>query len=86
MRNEFLNDRLSGNLTHARESMASFVTGDNTTAAFRAWLPASRRTYYTHGPQQLPELLREMNAPARRTIAQIATTGVNDQWVIVVAR
>ncbi len=85
MRDEFLNETLLRNLTHARDLISAWRTDYNTTrphSALGCQTPAGFALYLT---TTIARAAARDESSARRAIAQPAPTGVNDHRAPVVA-
>ena len=85
MRDEFLNETLFRNLVHTRDLIAAWVTDYNTARPHSALGYQTPAGFALHLSTAIARPAARDESSARRAIAQTAPTGVNDQWVPVVA-
>ena len=85
MRDEFLNETLFRNITHARELMAAWVTDYNIARPHSALGYQTPAGFALHLTTAIARPAARTESSARRAIAQPAPKGVNDQRAPVAA-
>lgn len=85
MRDEFLNETLFHNITHARDLIAAWVTDYNTERPHSALGYQTPAGFALHLATAIIRPAAQHESSARRVIAQTAPKGVNDQRAPVAA-
>jgi putative transposase len=85
MRDEFLNETLFRNLTHARDLIAAWIIDYNTARPHSALGYQTPAGFALHMTAAIARPAARDESSARQAIAQTAPTGVNDQRAPVAA-